>query len=75
MVWSSESDDDDMGWTLEANRHRPLQEARKYIEDNGDELWTLYQCILDKCSQEGYPFFTQGRLSYQAFVAFVLRHS
>ena len=76
MVWSSDSDEEDHGWTQEANRHRPLLEARRTAEVNQDELWNLYRCLLDYCGQQGYPFFAGGRrLSYEAFAEFVIAHS
>ena len=75
MVWSSDSDEEDKGWTLEANRHRLAPEAHHFVDDNEDELWNLYQCILDKCRVEGYPFFINNKLPFQDFVDFVLRHS
>lgn len=75
MVWSSDSEGDDKGWTLEANRHRAGQAAARYAEENDDELWNLYRCLIDKCVQEGYPFFVDGRLDYRDFVRFALRHA
>lgn len=76
MVWSSsDSDEEDRGWTIEANRNLGSLKIQDYVDTHQDELWNMYRCILDKCASEGYPFFINNKLPFADFVDFVIRHS
>lgn len=76
MAWSSDSDEEDRGWTLEANRGRRQHEVQQMARGNHDELWNLYRCLLEYCRGQGYPFFRGGTsLAFADFADFVVRFS
>lgn len=74
MPWSSD-EEEDHGWTIEANRGRAQYESRRLGFEWQDELWTLFRATVEYSHSQGFPFFANDRLSFQDFADFVLAHS
>lgn len=75
MPWSSDDEEEDRGWTLEANTHRAAYDRRRMGTEWEAELWTLYRSLIDYSESQGFPFFAHNRLGFDDFVEFVLAHS